>query len=622
MKKEKYTYTFEDFSTTDLKKLSNKELENFSSAIRQYIIESCAKNGGHLSSNLGVVELTVALHKAFDFEKDKLIFDVGHQSYTHKVLTGRSLDNLRKENGVDGFQKRSESKYDNYEAGHSSTSLSAAMGMALKRDLDEEDYNVISVIGDSSLTNGMVFEALNNMNNFDHKIIVIINDNNMSITQPVGALHDVFQHIRLSSSYKKAKERYQKIFKNSLVLRPFYIIMHALKNFFKSLLLRNNMFEMCGFHYIGNVDGYNFHDMERAFKKAKKLKNSVIIHVLTTKGKGYSFSENDDECKSKYHSVKPFDVKTGLPINKKEESHFYNVFSQLLDEELENNKKAILVNPGTTFGSDIYSLLKKYPNQVFDFGISEEHIATFASGFSIDGYKSYISIYSTFMQRSYDQIIHDIARMDLPVTILVDRAGLVGPDGETHQGIYDESFLIDMPNMNVAMPKNESEAKKLFNFQKTFIHPLAIRLPLDPLVEDKDAENIIELGKWFIEKKSTSNKLCVISFGPKLIKIKKFLDVNNLDVSLINALWIEPFDINLIKNYIMNFENIIIYDPYATKDGFTMHLYFELDKNLYKGNKHFISIDKTFVQKGTIEEQEKRCNVDLETLFSKIKSIL
>lgn len=602
-------------SNFDLKKLSYKELANLSEEIRSYIIEKCGENGGHLASNLGIIELTVALHKAFNFPTDKLLFDVGHQCYTHKILTGRSLDNLRKENGIDGFQKRRESEYDCFEAGHSSTSISAAMGMALERDLNNKDYNVISLIGDSSIGNGLAFEALNNIQDFNHKVIIVINDNDMSISQSVGALHNMLQNIRLSPKYLKMKSRFRKRMGRNKFTRSFFSFFKSIKDGMKRLLLRNNIFELFGLYYIGNVDGYDFKEMEKAFKKAKKKKSSVIIHVTTIKGKGYNLSETSNV--SSWHSVKPFDIKTGKPLctNPKGTIKIQDVYAKALDQELSENKDAILINPSTSIGSGIDYIMKKYPDRCFDVGISEEHALTFASGYSLSGKHSYVSIYSTFMQRSYDEINHDVARMDVPVTILVDRAGLVGSDGETHQGIFDESFLINMPNMAVCMAKDYQEAVSLFEFCKTYSHPLAIRYGVGYYKDEVVNKRAIKLGEWVNEKQSSSS-ICVISMGPAICKL---LD-KNLDVTIVNAIFQSPINIEVLKS-LLDYKHIIIYDPYAIKGGFPYQVLAALKELNYENQVHIIGIENKFIQKGTIEQQERRCKVHIDDVIKLIAEL-
>ena len=618
MKKEKHIYTYEEFSKVNLKSMSNSELSDLANSIRKYIIEKCAINGGHLASNLGVVELTIAIHKAFNLDQDKLLFDVGHQCYTHKILTGRSLDNLRKENGVDGFIKRKESIYDHFEAGHSSTTLSAAMGMALKRDLNNEHYEIISLIGDSSIANGLAMEALNNLNDFHHKIIIIINDNDMSISQPVGALHNMFQSIRLSSKYLKSKEKYRNFMHKNKFLEKIYEFTRVLKNSFKNFVLKNNLFEMFGCRYIGNVDGYDFKEMEEAFNKAKKLKQSVVIHVSTIKGKGYKLSEYGNV--SSWHSVKPFDITSGKVLNslKENEETWSHIYEELLDQELNKNKQAILINPSTLVGSELSPLFKKYKTQTFDVGIAEEHALMFGAGYGLTSSKAYISIYSTFLQRAYDQLNHDISRMNIPLTLLIDRAGLVGSDGETHQGIFDESLLMSLPNFVITMAKEKAEAQALFNLSKKINHPFAIRIPSGTTLKDNSEINIA-FGKWIIEKESNINNLALISFGPKINSLLEMFNDN--EITIINAIFQKPIDLEIL-NKLLNYKNIIVYDPYAIKDGFSYHLLAKLNELNYQGKVTICAIESSFIDKGTILEQEKRCQVDLESLNNLINSIL
>ena len=618
MKKEKHIYTYEEFSKVNLKSMSNSELSDLANSIRKYIIEKCSINGGHLASNLGVVELTIAIHKAFNLDQDKLLFDVGHQCYTHKILTGRSLDNLRKENGVDGFIKRKESIYDHFEAGHSSTTISAAMGMALKRDLNNEHYEIISLIGDSSIANGLAMEALNNLNDFHHKIIIIINDNDMSISQPVGALHNMFQSIRLSSKYLKSKEKYRNFMHKNKFLEKIYEFTRVLKNSFKNFVLKNNLFEMFGCRYIGNVDGYDFKEMEEAFNKAKKLKQSVVIHVSTIKGKGYKLSEYGNV--SSWHSVKPFDITSGKVLNslKENEETWSHIYEELLDQELNKNKQAILINPSTLVGSELSPLFKKYKTQTFDVGIAEEHALMFGAGYGLTSSKAYISIYSTFLQRAYDQLNHDVSRMNIPLTLLIDRAGLVGSDGETHQGIFDESLLMSLPNFVITMAKDKAEAQALFNLSKKINHPFAIRIPSGTTLKDNSEINIT-FGKWIIEKESNINNLALISFGPKINSLLEMFKDN--EITIINAIFQKPFDLDIL-NKLLNYKNIIVYDPYAIKDGFSYHLLAKLNELNYQGKVTICAIESSFIDKGTILEQEKRCQVDLESLNNLINSIL
>ena len=465
-KKELRTFDLnQPFNPSDIKGLRWEELDLLSEEIRKNIIASCAKNGGHLSSSLGATDLTVAIHHYFDLSKDKVIFDVGHQSYAHKILSGRSLENLRKSDGVSGFQKRSESEYDPYEAGHSSTSISAAMGLALHRDLNKEQYEVIAVIGDSSLANGVAFEGLNNLANFNHKIIIIINDNNRSIGESRGLLHRYFEKFRLSKGYLKSKSRYQRFLKKTFLTRWFYHLTSWIKRQFKKLLLRKNFFTEMGLYFISNVDGHDIKQLEKAFNYAKNAPSSVVIHVTTQKGHGYKYAEEDDI--GNWHGVGPFDIETGKPL--KERNPYYlswsQIYAQLLKDRLAVDERMVLINPATMVGSCVDDLLEKYPDRVFDVGISEEHGAVFAAAVGLNkDIHAYYNIYSTFLQRSYDEISHDVARLDSDVTFLIDRAGLPGEDGETHSGIYDVAYLLSIPNIAICMANTMEEAIDLFNF--------------------------------------------------------------------------------------------------------------------------------------------------------------
>ena len=440
----------------------------------------------------------------------------------------------------------------------------------------------------------------------------------MSISQPVGALHNMFQSIRLSSKYLKSKEKYRNFMHKNKFLEKIYEFTRVLKNSFKNFVLKNNLFEMFGCRYIGNVDGYDFKEMEEAFNKAKKLKQSVVIHVSTIKGKGYKLSEYGNV--SSWHSVKPFDITSGKVLNslKENEETWSHIYEELLDQELNKNKQAILINPSTLVGSELSPLFKKYKTQTFDVGIAEEHALMFGAGYGLTSSKAYISIYSTFLQRAYDQLNHDISRMNIPLTLLIDRAGLVGSDGETHQGIFDESLLMSLPNFVITMAKDKAEAQALFNLSKKINHPFAIRIPSGTTLKDNSEINIT-FGKWIIEKESNINNLALISFGPKINSLLEMFKDN--EITIINAIFQKPFDLDIL-NKLLNYKNIIVYDPYAIKDGFSYHLLAKLNELNYQGKVTICAIESSFIDKGTILEQEKRCQVDLESLNNLINSIL
>lgn len=565
------------FKPDIIKTLSNEELNLLSMEIRNLIIERCAEFGGHLSSNLGNVELTIAIHKHFNLPNDKLIFDVGHQCYTHKILTGRPLENLRVEGGTSGFQKRSESIYDAYEAGHSSTSISIAEGLALTRDLNKDNYEVIAVIGDGTISNGLAFEALNHLGALDTKVIVILNDNNMCIGETVGGLH------------KSLKE--------------------------------GNIFKHLGYEYIDNVNGHDFDSLSKALEKAKAANKSIVVHVSTIKGLGYTHSENDKL--GFYHGVNSFDIETGKEKNSpKGKTSWSKVYARLLECVMDENKSATVIHPATGVGSYLSRINTDYKNRSFDVGISEEHSVTLAGGMALNNYHPYVVIYSTFLQRAYDQVHHDIARLDLPVTLLVDRAGLVGKDGETHQGIFDTSFLLNMPNTSVSMAKNQLEAAKLMKLSINYNHPLAIRYPkgetnYTKITSLKDIEPF-KIGEWILEKED-SQETCLISYGPLLEDILN--NTKDKKLTIINAVFQKPLNMDYLKK-LLSYKNIIIYDPYSIEEGFTYHLEITLRRLGFKGNIYSFALKNEFITCGSIEQQLKRYNLDLESILKEIYKLI
>ena len=604
------------FNPSDIKGLKEKELEVLSEDIRQNIVQSCACNGGHLSSSLGATDLIVAIHHFFNLPTDKVIFDVGHQAYAHKILSGRTLDKLRKEDGVAGFQKREESEFDPYEAGHSSTSISAAMGLALARDLNKEKYNVIAVIGDSSVANGVSFEAINNLVNFNHKVIVIINDNNRSIAKAAGFTHNFFEKFRLKRGYLRAKDFYKRALYRFGCTRWIYKCTKAIKDFFKYILTRRNIFSRYNLYYIQGIDGHDIGTMERAFKYAVNAPTSVIIHVTTTKGKGYKYSEKDEN--GEWHGVEPFDVETGKPIkpNNPNEISWSALYAKYMEKNMEIDEKMVIVNPATTIGSAIEPFFSKYKDRCFDVGIAEEHAAVFSSGIAAGGYHPYFSVYSTFLQRSYDEISHDVARMNLNVTIMIDRVGLPGGDGETHEGIFDVAYLSSMPNMAIAMAKDMAEAKQLFDFSTTYDKPLAIRYPKGKtlIMEDSNLPKL-KLGEWKVENKGNSG-ISIISYGP----VVNDLIVKYKGYTLVNAIFNNPIDLEVLKS-LTNDKAIVIYDIYGTEEGFASIVLKALNNLEYKGKIKIVAVPNVFIKQGCVQNQLKELNIDLDSFDKCLKEL-
>ena len=617
MKKKKELRRFDldkPFNPSDIKDLKEDELNLLANDVRENIIKNCAKNGGHLSSSLGVVELTVAIHHFFDLPKDKVIFDVGHQSYAHKVLSGRTLDNLRQGNGVSGFQRRSESEFDPYEAGHSSTSISAAMGLAAARDLNNEKYNVIAVIGDASLANGLAYEAINNLGTFKHKVILIINDNNQSIGKAVGYSSNGWEKFRLSKGYLRRKERYARIMKKTAFGRGIYKVTSAIKNFFKYVVTRQNQFQNMGIYYISNIDGHDISALEKAFKYAVNAPSSVAIHITTTKGKGYEHAEKDN--RGDWHGVGPFDIETGEPLKKLAENEisWSAVYAELVDTYMQKDEKMVVINPATVIGSHLCEVFDKYPERTFDVGISEEHAAVFAAGMAIDGLHPYVSVYSTFLQRAYDEVSHDVARMDTNVTMLVDRVGLPGKDGETHEGIFDVAYLNTIPNVSICMAKDQNQARDLFAFSSQYTHPLAVRYPRGKTLrqDQKDAREL-KLGQWCIENQGDDT--VIITYGPVVNDVvNKFK--NN---TVVNAIFQKPIDTELLKA-LLNKKQIVIYDIYGTEEGFASIVKQELDKLSYRGIIKTLCVPSAFIKHASIDEQISSLNIslgDLNNLINK-----
>lgn len=597
------------FNPADIKGLKVNELEQLSKDIKDKIIASCAKNGGHLASSLGATDLTVAIHHYFNLPTDKVIFDVGHQSYAHKILSGRSLDRLRKSDGVSGFQKRSESEYDPYEAGHSSTSISAAMGLALARDLNKEKYEVIAVIGDSSLANGLAFEGLNNIANFNHKIIIIINDNNRSIGESRGLIHRYFEKFRLSKRYLRNKNRYQRFLKKTFLTRWFYHLTSWIKRQFKKLFIRKNLFTGMGLYFISNIDGHDIKQLEKAFNYANNAPTSVVLHVTTQKGSGYKFAEEDDV--GNWHGVGPFDIETGKPIKERDPNYisWSQVYAQLLKDRLKVDDRMVLINPATMVGSCIDDLLTKYPDRVFDVGISEEHGAVFAAAIGLNkDIHAYYSIYSTFLQRSYDEISHDVARLDSDVTFLIDRAGLPGEDGETHSGIYDVAYLMSIPNIAIAMAKDMEEAIDLFNFSTDYRHPLAIRYPKDitPIVNNHEPRPV-KLGEWKVE--TNDGDTAIISYGPVVAHLVEEIP----GYTIVNAMFLRPIDEEVLKS-LCSKKQIVIYDIYGTKEGFASYVLNYLNEYGYQGKVKVLAIPNDFIKHGNVLDQVKELGITFDDL--------
>lgn len=596
-----------------LRDLNYAGLDEAAKLIRENIINVTSANGGHLSSNLGVVDLTIALHRNFDFKVDKLLFDVGHQAYTHKILTGRDISSLRQKDGVSGFVKTSESPYDIFEAGHSSTSLSAAYAYALDRDNKNETYHVVSLIGDASIANGVAFEALNNIPSSHHKVIIILNDNAMAISAPVGGLSNIFRNLQTSKSYAFFKKGLMKTLR---FVKPLYNLAARFKNYIKRHLIAINIFDALGFIYIGVVDGHDFKAMDRAFERAKKAHGSVVVHVRTQKGKGYPYAENDKE--GNWHGVSPFKKETGEPFNlHQNEISWSNVYSDLIINQLKNDEKFYLVCPGTLMGANLAKAKRLYPNRVIDTGIAEEHAVILASNLAKLGYHVVVSIYSTFMQRAFDQISHDVARIHSPLVFLVDRSGLVGSDGDTHQGVYDESFLMATPNINILMPSSLASANAAFNQALKNNEATFIRYPRGFI--NKTSVDIQYKYTNFEVLNNSNNRVCVVGVGPLAKELATQL--SGVMVDFINPIQLKPIDKALVKR-LLNYQKIVVYTPYETKEGFALLLIHELVAAGFKQDVFVKAIPTAFINHASVKEQLAKFNLLPEQMRDYIKSLL
>ena len=600
-----------------LASLSYDELEVLCSDLRNKVVEVTSNLGGHLSSNLGAIELTVALHRVFDLSKDKIIFDVGHQCYAHKILTGRDLTKLRQEDGVSGFLKMSESPYDCYEAGHSSTSISAANGFAIARDLKGEDYNVVAFIGDGSFNSGLAFEGLNAIAHDGHKVIILLNDNGMSISKPVGGLSKFLEDVSTSRRYNNLKHRYQRSMNKTRVGRWILKVTRGFKNWIKHHFAKQNVFTELGFAYIGPINGHKIKSIERALTRAKNTKKSVIIHAVTIKGKGYKPAE--DDTTGYWHGVSPFVIETGEPKNKHEgKVSWSHVFADLTKLEMREHPQSVLISPATLVGAGLTELTTEFKDRVIDVGIAEEHAATLASSLSLSNIHPIISIYSTFLQRAYDEVSHDIARIGANATFLVDRAGLVGNDGETHQGIYDEAYLSTIPNTVITMPSTIDEAKYLYDESFNNHGPFFIRLPRDLVNRQEDINCVnCEFGKW-IKVKEDSKDLVVISVGPYMRELEKLIVSNNVKCTLLNAIYVNPIDKTALDE-VLGAKKIVIYDPYSTRGGLVNSVMAYLLENKFKGSISAYFVPNEFVKQGTIRQQMERFHITPEDVLEELK---
>ncbi|WP_432400773.1 1-deoxy-D-xylulose-5-phosphate synthase [Wukongibacter sp. M2B1] len=558
-------------SPKDIKKLSYDELIELSQEIRDFLLQSVSKTGGHLASNLGIVELTLAMHKVFNSPKDKIIWDVGHQAYVHKIITGRRDDfcTLRKFNGLSGFPKCKESVHDFFETGHSSTSISAGLGMAMARDIKGDKYSVISVIGDGALTGGMAFEALNHAGHFEKDFIVILNDNEMSISENVGGLSKYLNRLRTDPMYFKVKDDVEQILsKIPAIGKSVVKTAHKAKDTIKYFFVSGMLFEELGFTYIGPIDGHDIREIAGVLKRARKMKGPVLIHAITKKGKGYGFAEKHPD---KYHGINPFDIKTGKKLSKSNGQTYSQIFGKTLVELAKKNTDIVAITAAMPSGTGLEEFSKKYPDRFFDVGIAEQHAVTLAAGLAANGLRPVFAVYSTFLQRGYDQVLHDVCLQNLPVVFCIDRAGLVGQDGETHHGVFDLSYLSNIPNLKILSPKDGDELKTMIKYAFYQNSPIAIRYPRGiskPLTIESSNEDIFEEKAEVISK---GKDICIIAVGKMVetaLELAQLLKNDNVESTVINARFVKPIDEKTLLSNIKDSDYVITLEDNVKIGGF------------------------------------------------------
>ncbi|WP_064091589.1 1-deoxy-D-xylulose-5-phosphate synthase [Rossellomorea aquimaris] len=611
-----------------LKNMSNEQLEELSQNIRHFLIENLSKTGGHIGPNLGVVELTIALHKHFSSPKDKILWDVGHQSYVHKILTGRAcqFDTLRQYKGLCGFPKRNESEHDVWETGHSSTSLSAAMGMAIARDVKKEDSFIIPVIGDGALTGGMALEALNHIGHEKKDMIVVLNDNEMSIAPNVGALHSVLGRLRTAGKYNWVKDEMEYILKRiPAVGGKLASTAERVKDSLKYLFVSGMFFEELGFTYLGPIDGHDYNDLSENIQYAKKTKGPVLLHVITKKGKGFHPAESDTQ--GTWHGTGPYKIDTGdliKPVNAP--PSWSGLVSETVRKIAREDERIVAITPAMPVGSKLLGFAEEFPERMFDVGIAEQHATTVAAGLATQDMKPFLAIYSTFLQRAYDQVVHDICRQNLNVFIGIDRAGLVGADGETHQGVFDIAFLRHLPNMVIMMPKDENEGQHLVNTALTYNEgPIALRyprgngygVPMDPDLKT------VPIGSWEVLKQGED--VAILTFGttiPMALEAANELEKQGISVRVVNARFIKPMDEEMLTSILQDELPILTIEEAVLQGGFGSGV---LEFAQEHGFNHSVidrmGIPDYFIEHGSVKELLIEIGMTKENVIDKVLTI-
>lgn len=612
---------------SDLKRLKVEQLPTLAQEIRQYLIEQLSATGGHLAPNLGVVELTIALHYMYNSPDDKFLFDVGHQAYVHKILTGRKdrFHTLRQYQGLCGFVKRSESEHDVWEAGHSSTSLSAAMGMALARDYKGESNKVVAIIGDGALTGGMAFEALNHIGHEKSNLMVVLNDNEMSIAPNVGAMHNYLSKIRSDRTYVKAKEELEQLLKKIPAIGgKLAKTAERVKDGFKYLVVQGMLFEEFGFTYLGPVDGHDVSKLLETFEQANRVEGPVLVHVMTTKGKGYSPAEADSH---KWHGITPYKIESGQVMKAVGNPMYTEVFGNVLMELASQDERIVAVTPAMPGGSGLLKFAEKFPGRMVDVGIAEQHAATMCAALALEGMKPIFAVYSTFLQRAYDQVVHDICRQDANVIFAIDRAGFVGPDGETHQGVYDIAFMRHIPNMVMMMPKDENELRRMMKTAVDYNEgPISVRYPRingTGAVIDQELTPI-PIGQWEIVRKGDS--AAILAIGPMIPvaeEASELLKREGLNIRVINARYIKPLDEEMLMQLAKEHLPMVVLEEACLAGGLGgAVLEFYATHHIFNQIVYPIGVPDYFVEHGSIKEQRAEAGLTAEHLVEEMRALL
>ena len=608
----------------DVKELKEQELPILADEIRQFIIDKVSDNGGHLASNLGVVELTIALHRCLNFPQDKLIWDVGHQSYTHKILTGRKkgFDSLRKYHGMSGFPKRDESNCDAFDTGHSSTSLSAGLGMVCARELKKEKYKVVSVIGDGSLTGGLAFEALNNAASLKSNYIMILNDNHMSISENVGGLSHYLAGVRTAKGYTNFKKNVKaSLSKMNAIGEELERNIRRAKSMLKQVFIPGMFFEDMGITYLGPIDGHNIEALTEVIEDAKQVEGAVLIHVITEKGKGYEPAQLHPES---YHGVGPFIKKNGMAKKPKEEATYTDIFAKTICELAQTHEKLVTITAAMMDGCGLKGFAKRFPDRFFDVGIAEEHAVTFACGLAAGGFHPFFAVYSSFLQRGYDQILHDMCMQNLPVTLMLDRAGLVGNDGETHQGVFDLSYLTMIPNMTVFAPKNRYEFQDAIAFAADFEAPMAIRYPKTDAVRVlKEYREPIKLGKseW-IRRGSRVALLAIGTMVETAMEVEELLAKDGIDATVVNLRFAKPLDYEMLDEVLDYHSLIVTMEENVLSGGVGEHICRYVEMHSTGVRVIACGIPDKFIHQGSIKELLEETGLDAQSIYQKISTML